>query len=424
MSTAPKWQREFVDAWTHYVIRNAFKNGTSYLVSTVKRSIDSEVMLDLGRKISEEVDRIFDELTEVIGQSNNANSVICGDLYYQVRTCLRRCQGIVSILLYMRGYGYTAQKWVKANFTKRSAEGFRKYLECILAKEAIIQLYGGSKEHLEIIQEISDTLTNGGTAWTEMYADEICKGQDYGKFIFGSGILEESIRNRLEELESGWAGRRQKGKHGGSGKCTWNDAEHREQEQEPKSNSSCGQRLKKKGEEDKDTKEVMELIKVNETRLSLHLQRIIKNSLEPRVRCKVQTEIKTKIQQGVSDVGASVRTGSTTRTKGPPRQQKGKDSKARVGAGKNTGGARDGGNPAKDSKAPRPNDAAETQAVKPASAKAAPTKPVAANPNAAAGKPPVGTKPENTKTAGSTKIVVRTTTRRMRALCMLIPSRP
>ncbi|KJP85183.1 hypothetical protein AK88_05177 [Plasmodium fragile] len=241
-----------------------------------------------------EVNNIFDALTRVIGQSNLANSTICGELYFDAdtKTCLRRCPAIVSLLLYMRGYEYGAQHWTKSDVETRSAEGFKKYLKCILAKEAIMELYGRSEEHLQIIQEISDTLRNGGTVWTQKYADGICEGQDYGKYIFGSGIMRQSIRNRLKELGKHWV-RGGRSPDRTSGKCTWPHAVQMEEEQQ--NTKSCKDRAK---EGKQDEQEIMELMDVDKTQLTTYLKTHTGTRLSPAAdtpRNRTRKNTKTSI---------------------------------------------------------------------------------------------------------------------------------
>ncbi|KJP85742.1 hypothetical protein AK88_04612 [Plasmodium fragile] len=303
-----KWKRVFVAAWGDYVKVWRLQGGQNY-----------------WHKTFQDVDSIFNELTEVIGKRNGWNAAICGGLYNAStdKGCAMRCPGIVSLLLYMRGYYYAPDNWEKNDVHARSAEGFKKYLQCILATEAILQLYGKSNEHLEVVQTISEVLINGDDTWKNALDDEICKGRVYGKFIFGSGILGESIRHRLKELENEWKGRGGRSRRKESGKCTWNDTVQREEEQ-PISSDTCGTEFKP-GQVDKDTADILQLIAVNTTLRAKAFKRIMQNVFNWKGKCDMGKKIRNRIQQGIKDVGATVNTGkapkketSNTPARNPP----------------------------------------------------------------------------------------------------------
>ncbi|KJP88573.1 hypothetical protein AK88_01852 [Plasmodium fragile] len=163
-----------------------------------------------------------------------------------------------------------------------------------------MELYGRSEEHLQIIQEISDTLRNGGTVWTQKYADGICEGQDYGKYIFGSGIMRQSIRNRLKELGKHWV-RGGRSPDRTSGKCTWPHAVQMEEEQQ--NTESCKKRAK---EGKQDEQEIMELMDVAKTQLTTYLKTVISARWKSHARCTMEERIRTRIQTGVRAVGVGV----------------------------------------------------------------------------------------------------------------------
>ncbi|KJP88326.1 hypothetical protein AK88_01942 [Plasmodium fragile] len=322
-------------------------------------------LFHLQDRLSKQVDNIFGELTKIIGQNGIWNSTICGYIYYgsDDTICRSRCGEIVSLILYMKGYNIKNLTWTKRHMRGGREKDFREYLKCILAREALTKLYGGNNDHVTVIKDVSNELNRGadGILKNEIQAG-VCEGRKYESLIFGSGNIGANIESRLAKWTEDYAQRGRTIARGRSGKCAWEVKEHKEEEKQHK--GSCD---KGKGKDQyKDEDQVMDLIEVDLLHSTQRFWNIVQESRELDTAC----EIGDKIKKGVADVRKKV-------DAKPVREQ-------------------------------------------PAPAKPAPAKPVAANPNAAKGKTPVRTTPENTKTAGSTNIVVTRTTRRMRALRILL----
>ncbi|KJP84925.1 hypothetical protein AK88_05445 [Plasmodium fragile] len=326
-------------------------------------------LFHLQNRIYRDVDDIFTEVTTVISRRNGWNSGICGELYSGAddRLCISRC-------------------------------------------EVLGQIYGNSSDHRDIIEKVRGKLQQGATILRGPIEPALCEERDYGKFIFGSGIIGQHIGDRLQEWKKGSVIGKATSGHGATAKCRWQDTETKN-EQQPESTKQCIATVQA-AKHDEDTKELMELIDVNITAPSMHLKRLIQQSLEPRTRCTMREKIRKNVQEKVWDIGETVRTGKP-RTKGTSNTLDPASNPRRPRPG--IGPGRKPKPPLKESKpskpksqpsAPKDRKTAQSipsaggsgdgpQAPKPAPAKPAPpAKPVAAKP------PDSGTKKTVTTTTG------------------------
>ncbi|KJP84866.1 hypothetical protein AK88_05503 [Plasmodium fragile] len=102
-----------------------------------------------------------------------------------------------------------------------TGEKFKEYLRCILASEVLVQVYGQTSDHQEVIKKVKEEMEKTTTTGTQQYEPGVCEGQHYGEVIFGLRGIGPSIKTKLDEWKSGLAGG-----HAGSArvtgkKCAW-----------------------------------------------------------------------------------------------------------------------------------------------------------------------------------------------------------
>ncbi|KJP85652.1 hypothetical protein AK88_04724 [Plasmodium fragile] len=293
MTAATGWDvdiRKFIDAWRHFVSIRKLTPGRKY-----------------WNEISKEVDAIFNELTKVIGERGIWNTVICGSLYNQPgdTLCSSRCGEIVSLMLYMKGYNYVGNRtWQKRAKERRYDWEFEEYLKCILARETLLQLYGSNNDHRGIIQTVSDELKGRSKILQKDFADGICEGRDYGKVIFTSGDIGESIKKRLQRWTQESGRKRILSRQGRQQKCAWEEEEPIEQQKKPKDKGKCNRDEDVK--EEGDTKDIMNWIRADTTPLTQYLFKVITSTRGLSAKCKVEEQIKGKVKDMQGTVQGTV----------------------------------------------------------------------------------------------------------------------
>ncbi|KJP85110.1 hypothetical protein AK88_05262 [Plasmodium fragile] len=393
-----------------------------------------------------EVDDILHELTRILGYSAGWVAGACGSMYNtsETATCFRRCTEIVSLMLYMKGYDYDRQQytWGKRTVKEKTAEQFKEYLTCVVAGEVLLRLYGRNNAHLEVMHEVSEQLKQETLQGTPV-KHGICEKRDFATIIFQSRGIGQGIKNRLDELNATVVTRRGSSGRCGSRRCAWDNTEQADKGDKSKSDRECKENAEHAViQQTGDTQLIIEWIEATPNSPVMKLFQNIRKPGGSQGKCDIQKKVKEKVQEMQNTVNrtttTTVRGGARTRGSAPRggrggggagfggRGGRGGSVGVGTGRGGGPGGISRGAHPSTPGRAGTGPGDASTTVSKPAPAKPADgqppspakpappapgngtntaAKPVAAKPNAAAGKPPVGTKPENTKTAGSTKIV-------------------
>ncbi|KJP84781.1 hypothetical protein AK88_05587 [Plasmodium fragile] len=172
-----------------------------------------------------EVNIIFKDVTQTITQGSGENAGICGSIYTESgqSMCKSRCHEIASLMLYIKGYSYQTRTrdWKKRGMQQTTGEKFKEYLRCILASEVLVQVYGQTSDHQEVIKKVKEEMEKTTTTGTQQYEPGVCEDLDYGQAIFGLRGIGPSIKTKLDDWNSGLAGG-----HAGSArvtgkKCAW-----------------------------------------------------------------------------------------------------------------------------------------------------------------------------------------------------------
>ncbi|KJP85013.1 hypothetical protein AK88_05355 [Plasmodium fragile] len=190
-----------------------------------------------------EVDDIFNELIRKIGASSGPIAGFCGSIYNtgDDGLCKNRCQEITKILLYMKGYDLTQTQALQTR-TVHQADwtAFQEYLRCVLAGEALVRVYGSTRDHVDVMNKVKDELTPGKTFMQHTLESGICENRDWGKVIFQSHRMGTALQNRLEPLR-----KRLTPARGSAGqaprKCGWDNAEGTDEDGDPTSDAKCNQ---------------------------------------------------------------------------------------------------------------------------------------------------------------------------------------
>ncbi|KJP85133.1 hypothetical protein AK88_05230, partial [Plasmodium fragile] len=159
---------------------------------------------------------IFPEVTRTFSQGRGLNAGICGDLYNGAHDglCRSRCFEIASLMLYIKGYSYKNGNWAKTELDARSGGKFGEYLRCTLATEVLVQVYGQTSDHREIIEKVEQQMRQTHTSGKQTYEPGVCDGQDYGAVIFGVGGIGRGLQQRINEWQQGLPGGKTRSKYG------------------------------------------------------------------------------------------------------------------------------------------------------------------------------------------------------------------
>ncbi|KJP88226.1 hypothetical protein AK88_02173 [Plasmodium fragile] len=176
-------------------------------------------------QLMSEVNIIFQEVTTTISHGRRSNAGICAGLYndHGQTLCRIRCKEIASLMLYIKGYRYHSGKWIQRPVGERSGHRFMEYLRCTLATEVLLQLYGNTDDHREIIQKVEAEMRQTHTSGKQTYEPGVCEGQHYGEVIFGLRGIGPSIKNRLEKWQQGLAGGHAGPTRGTGKQCAWKE---------------------------------------------------------------------------------------------------------------------------------------------------------------------------------------------------------
>ncbi|KJP85069.1 hypothetical protein AK88_05291 [Plasmodium fragile] len=246
-----------------------------------------------------EVDNIFTEFTTAVGQSIGAIAGFCGDIYngpYD-SLCNNRCADITKILLYMKGYDYKQGKWKKREFSEMTEEKFREYLECIVASEAMLRLYGRNKDHSDIITQVSEKLAGQEKVMNQFFERGICENRDWGKVIFQSKSMGTALQNRLEHLSNNWASTNVGRGYTASGKCGWQDTDATDADQEPKNEQKCNETEHVLPQEDELMKQIKQWVDTADT--FEHVKKVlddIRITGGSTARCDIENKIKAQVK--------------------------------------------------------------------------------------------------------------------------------
>ncbi|KJP85049.1 hypothetical protein AK88_05319 [Plasmodium fragile] len=216
--------RKFLGAWDDYLKHRQIKNGHEY-----------------WKKLMHEVNIIFKEVTTTLTQRSGQNAGICGSLYTgaetNVATCKSRCMEIASLMLYIKGYKHHKGNWNKRTPSTHSAQMFTEYLRCTLATEVLLQVYGQTSDHREVIQKVKAELEKTDAPGHTHYVPGVCEGRDYGEAIFGLRGIGPSIKHRLDTWKAGLPTGNIGTTHGTRQQCAW--AEQDGQDKDQNSEETC-----------------------------------------------------------------------------------------------------------------------------------------------------------------------------------------
>ncbi|KJP84783.1 hypothetical protein AK88_05585 [Plasmodium fragile] len=213
-------------------------------------------------------------------------------------------------MLYIKAHSPQNGNWATTELDARSAEQFTEYLRCTLATEVLLQVYGNTEDHREIIEKVEPQMRQTHTTGTQQYEPGVCEGRDYGEAIFGVGGIGPSIKNKLDEWKTGFA-RRTTGTTRGTGTpCAWTDRDGHESEK--KCNAAAGVTTK-----DSD---LMKAIKgvVDEGHTFPNVHKVLQD-MQQKGQSQDICRLEKKIKKGVKKVKAKVNPPKTVAPPPPPK---------------------------------------------------------------------------------------------------------
>ncbi|KJP84991.1 hypothetical protein AK88_05373, partial [Plasmodium fragile] len=252
-----------------------------------------------------EVNIIFNEVTKIITKRSGPNAGICGIIYdgaeTNVATCKSRCMEIAKLMLYIKGYSYKNRAWTKRRVDDRRRAPFTEYLRCTLGTEVLLQLYGNTEDHREIIENVEQHMRNTDKSGKQQYEPGVCEDRNYGPVIFGLRGIGPSIKTKLDEwksgLAAGQAGRNTGTTHGTGQKCAW-----REQEADQKNEEACSAQA---GVITKDSEFMKRINHWTDGGLYPRVTKLLKD-IHNNGGSKEKCEIEKKIKEGVQKVKDTV----------------------------------------------------------------------------------------------------------------------
>ncbi|KJP84941.1 hypothetical protein AK88_05429 [Plasmodium fragile] len=190
------------------------------------------------QQLMKDVAGIFQDLTQTISQGRGLNAGICGSIYTgaqpNMSTCKSRCMDIVNIMLYIKGYSCSTGNCTKRLVHDSSGDMFMEYLRCTLATEVLLQVYGKTTDHQDVIKKVQAQLQKPDTPGQTQYEPGVCEGWDYGEVIFGVGGIGPGLQQRLDEWKEGLPGGTATSTYGSGQTCAWPEHDRRQ-----KSEAQC-----------------------------------------------------------------------------------------------------------------------------------------------------------------------------------------
>ncbi|KJP84788.1 hypothetical protein AK88_05580 [Plasmodium fragile] len=249
---------------------------------------------DFRKKLMKDVDRIFRDVTQSINQHSGSNAGICGSIYtgQGQHMCKSRCMEIANLMLYIRGYDYKGQTegWQKRNVNKHSPQLFREYLKCTLATAVLLQVYGQTSDHKDIITKVQQEMRKTNNTGNMQYEPGVCESRDYGDVIFGLRGIGPSINTKLQHWKSGLAGGQAGRARVTTHTCAW--ADHDGEDSEQKCNVQDGA--------PPQTSELMTKIKAwTDTPTFGRVKKVLDNMQKEEAskgKCELHKKIKAQVQ--------------------------------------------------------------------------------------------------------------------------------
>ncbi|KJP84967.1 hypothetical protein AK88_05406 [Plasmodium fragile] len=275
--------RDFLGAWSDYLQRRGINDGQGYWTQLMR-----------------EVSIIFQEVTSTITQRSGENASICGSIYTgaqpNMSTCKSRCHEIANLMLYIKGYSYSKGTWTtrRADHTRRAP--FTEYLRCTLGTEVLLQLYGQTSDHREIIEKVEQHMRNTDAPGHTHYAPGVCEGRDYGEVIFGVGGIGPGLQQRINEWQQGLPGGKTRSTHGTGQQCAW---AHRERED---SEQKCNEQSVQTPQDS----ELMRSIKYWAHTTMFRRVTPVLDDMQKEEASKKKCELEKKIKEGVQKVKEKV----------------------------------------------------------------------------------------------------------------------
>ncbi|KJP85056.1 hypothetical protein AK88_05311 [Plasmodium fragile] len=368
---------EFLLAWQHYLLRWGIKDGKGY-----------------WKQLMKDVETIFKDVTKAITQGSGENAGICGSIYTgaetNVSTCKSRCHEIANLMLYIKGYSYSTGNWTKRLVDDSSGEMFMEYLRCTLATEVLLQVYGTTSDHQEVIKKVKEQLAKTDAPGQKQYEPGVCEDQDYGPVIFGLRGIGEALNTRLQKWQQGLAGGNTRTTHGTGQTCAW--AHRQRAESDQKCHEEAGV-ITKDSELMRDIKYWVEH--------GPAFQRVKKmlDDIQKQGPSKEKCQVLNKVKDEVKKVKDTVTRMATTAAGGQAAGGRGLGRGSVGGPGK-VGSSRPATGPGRPRRPTPPAPQAEPPNAKTSAAKPVPAKPVDSDGNATK---PVAATPVATNMATQTR---------------------
>ncbi|KJP85166.1 hypothetical protein AK88_05209 [Plasmodium fragile] len=253
-------------------------------------------------QLMREVNIIFPEVTRSINQHSGQNAGICGIIYdgthTNVATCKSRCMEIVNIMLYIRGYTYNAKNgtWNKRAVRERTRTMFHEYLRCTLATEVLVQVYGQTSDHQEVIKKVKAELEKTDTPGQKQYEPGVCEGRDYGDVIFGSTRIGTGLQKRIHEWSAGLPRGNTGTTHGTGQTCAWAAKDGEE------SDHTCNEEA---GATPTNSELMRRILYWTQDLLYPRVKQLLQEMTDGRVpggKCEIEKKINQKIEDTVQQV--------------------------------------------------------------------------------------------------------------------------
>ncbi|KJP89168.1 hypothetical protein AK88_01254 [Plasmodium fragile] len=268
-------------------------------------------LFHLQNRMLKEVDDIFNELRSTIGGGTGAIAGFCGSIYDSNATCIKRCREIVHLMLYMRGYDFKQGQWQHRYMQNNTSRNFREYLECTVAREILLRLYGRNKDHSNIIKTVSKELDQDNALQQQKFEKGLCEKKNFGAVIFQSGNVQDTLHQRLDTLSTQWVARTP-GRGRAARRCGWDDTDGTTHTDEP-----CNENEVVITEEDELMRAIQGTVDAADT--FPHVKQVLDDMQQPgqsTAKCEIEKNIKTKITcttpEAEATTSASTKTTETT----------------------------------------------------------------------------------------------------------------
>ncbi|KJP85011.1 hypothetical protein AK88_05353, partial [Plasmodium fragile] len=256
----------------------------------------------------QEVDDILNQLLSKLGQHSGHIAGFCGSIENKNPTCIKRCREIVNLMIYMNGYDFNNGNWQKRHTHADNRSNFDEYLECTVAAQILLRLYGRNKEHRHIITQVSERLEHGEDfPGSQPFEQGLCENINFGPIIFLSGNIQQSLHQSLREQ---WTPAKVPVRST-SGKCGWDDTDGNTQNDE-----ECNEQDVVITQDDPLMRDIQELV---DTGTFEHVKNVLQDMQKPgqsQGKCDIQDKIKDKIKDKVNDMENRVRKTETPSVRG------------------------------------------------------------------------------------------------------------